>query len=114
VLPCVILACSKDPVLRLQLCQLLLACAGSRPDGLAAMRALLPLLTERSCAAGCLAGGLRSLLAASTVAAAVGPSGGPPRADAQVRAGQCKMHGWWLPQFGEASRCILGDRVSHI
>ena len=92
-----ILACSKDPVLRLQLCQLLLACAGSRPDALAAMRALLPLLKERCSAAGCLAGGLRGSLAASAAPAAVGPSGGPPWADAQVRAGA--MQDAWLVNY---------------
>lgn len=91
-------------MLRLQLCQLLLACAGSRPDGLAAMRALLPLLKERCSAAGCLAGGLRGSLAASAAPAAVGPSGGPFRADAQVRAGQCKTHGWWPTQRPHSKR----------
>ena len=42
-----------------------------RPDGCAAFHALLPLMKESSSAAKCLAGGLRSVLAAT---AALAPS----------------------------------------
>ena len=66
VLPCVILACAKDAAFQLQLCQLLIDCTEARPDSLAAFHAVLPLLKEDSSAGRCLAGGLRSMLAAST------------------------------------------------
>ncbi len=65
VLPEVILECGTDPAFRLQLCQLLVDCAKAQSDGIAAFHPLLPLLTESSRAARCLAGGLRRMLAGS-------------------------------------------------
>ena len=84
VLPDVVLACSKDPGFRLQLCQLLVDCAKAQPDGSAAFHPLLPLLKESSSAARCLTGGLRRMLAGSK--AQPSPESAQPQGAAQVRA----------------------------
>ena len=83
VLPCVILACAKDAAFQLQLCQLLINCTEARPVSIAAFHAVLPLLKEDSSAGRCLAGGLRSMLAASAAQSSSASVG--LQSEAQVR-----------------------------
>ena len=82
VLPQTILACAKDGAFRLQLCKLLLDCAGACPEGCAALCAVLPMMRESSRAARCLARGLCSALASSAPSEIPADESG--RSEAQV------------------------------